>query len=159
MLVVKVNLLVLLSIAVLTACAGFPAVFEFYVVIKPDETEKFITAIKAIAKEDGLEAATGQAVSDTGNVLRVVESRGHGLTLWVQNATVSGKEDPTLCGVHPEPYPDPAQFIVFTEPRFFGSKAAAIELGERVLSRLHNAGFDVSRSQVVCGAAVIHDHS
>jgi hypothetical protein len=157
-LVVKVNLVVLLSIATLISCAGFPAVFEFYVVIKPDETEKFIEAIKAIAKADGLETSTGQAVSDTGNVLRVVESRGHGLTLWAQNATVSGKEDPKLCGVHPEPYPDPAQFIVFTEPRFFGSKAAAVELGERVLSQIHNAGFDVRRKQVVCGAAVIHDH-
>jgi hypothetical protein len=158
-LAVKVSLLILLSIVALTACAGFPAVFEFYVVIKPDETEKFITTIKAIAKEDGLETATGQAVSDTGNVLRVLESRGNGLTLWVQSAMVSGKEDPKLCGVHPEPYPDPAQFIVFTEPRLFGSKAAAIELGERVFSRLHNAGFDVRRKQVVCGAAVIHDHS
>ena len=106
-----------------------------------------------------MDSALGQATSDTGNVLRVGESRGHGLTLWVQNATLSGKEDPKLCGVHTEPYPDPAQFLVLTVPRFFGSKKAATELGNRVLFKLRNAGIDVRREQALCGAAAIHDHS
>jgi len=95
-------------------------------------------AVTTIAKEYGLETAVGQATSDTGNTLKVVEGRGHGLKLWVQSALLSGREDPTLCGIHPEPYPDPAQFIVFTEPRLFGSKVAATELGARCVPSSKN---------------------
>jgi hypothetical protein len=144
----------LLCLAALASCAPSGTAFEFYVVIKPDETSKFIGAITSIAKEDGLETALGQATSDTGNVLRVVEGRGHGLKLWVQNVPLSGREDAKLCGVHPEPYVDPAQFIVSTEPRFFWStRSAAAELGEKALSQLHKVGFDVRREPIVCGAA------
>jgi hypothetical protein len=125
------------------------------VVIKPDETAKFIESVTAIAKADGMETAVGQAVADTGDVMRVIEARGDGIKLWVQSMPLSGKEDPTVCGVHPEPYSDPAQFIVFTEPRFFGSKAEAAKLGERVLSQLKETGFDVRRKPVVCGAAAM----
>jgi hypothetical protein len=155
----KLVLLVLLSFVALTSCSGGGATFVFYVVINPDKVAEFIGAVTAIAKEDGLETATGQTVFDTGDVLRVVEGRGHGLKLWVQSAPLSGHEDPKLCGVYLEPHPDPAQFIVFTEPRLFGSNSAAKELGERVLSQLHNSGFDVRRKPPVCGAAAIHDHS
>jgi hypothetical protein len=157
-LVMKVVILVFLSVVALVSCSGGRAAYEFYVVIKSDEAAKFIGAVTAIAKEDGLETATGQAVSDTGNVLKVVEGRGHGLTLWVQSTPLSGKEDTKLCGVHPEPHPDPALFTVFTVPRFFASNAAATELGERVLSQL-KSGFDVRREPAICGAAVVRDHS
>lgn len=157
----KVLILVLIGVVALTSCSAGVVVFEFYVVIKPDETAKFIGAVTAIAKENGLETAAGQAVADTGNVLRVVEGRGHGVKLWVQNVSLSGREDPKLCGVpvRVEPYPDPAQFMVSTEPRFFGSKAAATKFGERVLSQIQKAGFDVRREPAVCGAAAINDRS
>ncbi len=152
-------ILALLCLATLAACASGGAAFEFYVVIRPDETGKFIAAVTSIAKEDGLETAVGQTRFDAGNALRVVEGRGRGLTLWAQNTVLSGNEDPKLCGAHPEPYPDPAQFIVFTEPRFWGfsTRKAAAELGEKVLSQLHHLGFDVRRAPVVCGASIIHD--
>jgi hypothetical protein len=153
----KALILVLIGVVVLTSCSAGGAVFEFHVVIKPSETAKFIGAVSAIAKENGLETAAGQAVADTGNVSWVVEGRGHGLKLWVTSTLLSGQEDPKLCGVHLEPHPDPAQFTVFTEPRFFGSKTAAKELGERVFSQLQKAGFDVRRQSPVCGAAVLHD--
>ena len=152
-------MLVLISVVALSSCSAGGSAFEFYVVIKPDEATKFIGAVTAIAKEDGLETAEGKAVADTGSTLRVVEGRGHGLTLWVQNNPLSGKEDPTICGEHPEPYSDPAQFVVFTQARFFGSKAAATELGQRVLSQIQKAGFDVRRQPAVCGAAAIRDRS
>jgi hypothetical protein len=154
----KSVVLALLCFVTLVSCTPNRAPFQFYVVIKPDETAMFIGAITAIAKDDGLETAAGQARSDTGHILRVVEGRGHGLNLWVQSASLSGREDPTLCGVHHEPYPDPAQFIVFTEPRFFGFKshAAATELGEKIFSQLQKLGFDVRRVPAVCGTAVFH---
>lgn len=152
----KTVILVLLAVIALTSCSGGPATFLFYVVIEPGETAKFIEAVRGIATEDGLETAVGQAVSDTGNVMRVVEGRGHGLQLWVQNAPLSGREDPTVCGIHLEPYKDPGQFLVFTVPRFFGSKAAARDLGERVFSQIRKSGFDARTEPAVCGAAALH---
>ena len=159
MLAIKALIVVLIGIAALTSCSGTVVTFKFYVAIKPDETAKFIDAVTAIAKENGLETATDQIVADTGYASTALEGRGHGLMLWVQNVPMSGGEDPKLCGVHSEPYPDPAQFVVSTEPRFFGSKAAATKLGERVLSQIQKSGFDVRRKPAVCGAAALHDLS
>ncbi len=65
-----------------------------------------------------MEVAIATATSNTGNVLSVVEGRGHGLKLWAQNMPLSGREDPKRCGVHTEAYVDPSQFIVSTESRF-----------------------------------------
>jgi hypothetical protein len=128
-------------------------------VIKPEETEKFIDAVKEIGKENGMEAAAAKVVSDTGKVLNVVEARGHGVKLWAENIRLSGKESPNVCGSHFEPYPDPAQFVIFTEPKFFGSRVAAKELGERVLSQMQKQGFDVRQAPVVCGAAALHEQT
>jgi hypothetical protein len=148
---------VLLCLATLVSCAPGPAVFQFYVVIEPTETGKFIGAVRAIAKEDDMETAASQVVSDTGNTTWTVEGRGHGVRFWLQNAPLSGTEDSKFCGVHVEPYSDPAQFVVFTTPRFGSvlksSRAAALELGERLFSKLQKSGFDVRRQPVVCGAA------
>jgi hypothetical protein len=155
----KVFILIAVCLAALSSCTQGGAAFLFYVVTKPDEATKFLEAVTAIAKEDGLETAMGQTVFDTGDVLRVVEGRGHGLKLWVQSAPLSGHENPKLCGTYLKPHPDPAQFIVFTEPRFLGSRVAATELGARVLSQLRNAGFDVRREPPVCGAAALHERA
>jgi hypothetical protein len=159
MLVMKVAILVLLSVIALTSCSGGSATFVFYAVIKPAEAGRFIGAITALAKEDGLETAISETKFNDANVLRVLEGRGHGLKLWMQNAPLSGHEDPILCGVSQEPRLDPAQFVVFTVPGFFGSKAGATKLGERVFSQLQNAGFDVRREPPICGAAALHDRA
>ena len=159
MLAIKNALLVLLLFAALASCSGGGATFVFYVVIKPAQTDDFIVAISALAKAEGLETAMSQTVYGTGDVLRFLEGRGHGLKLWVQSAMLSGHENPRLCGEYHEPHPDPAQFIVFTEPRFFGSSVEATELGERAFSQLQQSGFDVRRTPPVCGAAALRDHS
>ena len=159
MLVMKVAIFALFSVLGLASCSGGVVTFKFYVVLKPDEATKFIGAVAAIAKEDGLETATGQTAFDTGEVLRVVEGRGRNLKLWVQNIPLSGHEDPKVCGVYLEPHVDTAQFVVSTEPRWFGSKTAATQFGERILSQLQESGFDVRRKAAVCGAAVFHDRS
>ena len=154
----KITFFALLCLATLVSCAPGPAVFQFYVVIRPGETGKFIGTITSLAKEDGLVTAVGQTTSDTGNVTRVVEGRGNGVRFWLQNAPLSGREDPKLCGVHLEPYSDPAQFVVFTTPRFgFGFESthkAAMDLGEKMFSKLQESGFDVRRQPAVCGTAV-----
>ncbi len=157
----KALVVVLIGLLTFASCSGGGVSFEFFVVIKPSEATKFVREVTTIANKAGLETAEAQAVADTGTVLKVVEGRGHGVKLWVQNVLLSGREDPKLCGVpvRVEPYPDPAQFAVSTEPRFFGSKMAAKELGERMLSQLQNSGFEVRREAIVCGAAVLHDRS
>ncbi len=155
----KVLALLLASVAAMTSCSQAGVTFKFYVVIKPEETEKFIDAVKEIGKENGMEAAAAKVVSDTGKVLNVVEARGHGVKLWAENIRLSGKESPNVCGSHFEPYPDPAQFVIFTEPKFFGSRVAAKELGERVLSQMQKQGFDVRQAPVVCGAAALHEQT
>jgi len=152
----KVTILVLLCLVVLASCAPGGAAVEFYVVLKPRDTTKLITAIKSTAAEEGMETAEGRTRFDSANTLRFVEGRGHGLKLWAQNTILTGNEDPKLCGAHHEPYPDPSQFNVFTVPRFLGS---ATELGERVFSKLHTRGFDVLRKPALCGAAVSHDRA
>lgn len=155
----KIFVFVFVGLLALTSCSGGGIASRFYVVTKPEEATKFMEAVATIAKEAGMATADAKAVADTGSVLRVLEGRGDGLRLWVESTLLSGKEDPRLCGVHHEPYSDPAQFTVFTEPRFFGSETAAKELGERVFSQLRKLGFDVRRESPVCGAAAIRDRS
>lgn len=154
-------LVFLLSVVALASCsADHSAVLTFYVVVRPSEAAQFVAALTTMAEDDGLETAVSRVTSDdTGNVLNVLEGRGHGLQLWAQNTPLSGSEDPKLCGVHSESYSDPAQFTVFTARRFFGSRAAAKALGERVLSQLRKLGFDVRLEPAVCGEAVIRDRS
>ncbi len=149
----RLLVVILLGVLSLTSCSASDGIaFEFYVGLAPERTSEFIGVVRAIAKEDGFETAVGQARSDTGSVLTVLEGRGHGVKLWVQNVPLSGEEDKGLCG--DQPHPDPGQFMVSTEPRFFGSKAEARELGKRVLLQVRKSGFDVRQKPVVCGAAV-----
>jgi len=154
-------LVALIGAVALASCSGGGVASKFYVVIKPEEATRFMAAVTTIAKEAGLETAEAQAVADTGSTLKVLEGRGHGVKVWVQNVLLSGREDPKLCGVpvRVEPYADPAQFQVSTESRFFGSKDAATKLGEQIFSQIQKAGFDIRREPVVCGAAAIHDQS
>ena len=152
----KTTLLLLLCFIVLVSCVPGNIAFKFYVVTEPSETARFIEAVASIAKEDGMEIARAHATSDTGGVLTIAEGRGHGVRLLIRNAELSGREDPRLCGRHRGPHPDPAQFFVTAEPRFFDFRfKAAVALGEKVRAQLRKAGFDVRPEPAVCGAAVI----
>jgi hypothetical protein len=92
----KKTAVVLLCITMLVACAQSGAAFQFYVVIKPGETDRLHNVIASIAKDEGLATASAERkISDEG-VLRVVEGRGHRLMLWVQNVVLGGNEDPNL---------------------------------------------------------------
>lgn len=153
----RAMILVLLGAVALASCSGGGAEFKFYVVVEPDSTSRLTAAVAAIAREAGMKTAEAQDVADTGSVMKILEGRGNGLVLWMQSTVLSGKEDPELCGIHSEPYADPAQFTVFTQPRYFGSKADASKLGESVFIRLQKLGFDVRRTPVVCGLAALKD--
>lgn len=145
----------LISVVALAACSSGGVAFKFYVVVEPDEAAKLLDTVTAIAKANGMETAAGQAVSETGSVLKVVEARGKSLRLWIQNTPQSGQEDPKLCGEYSGSHPDPAQFTVLAEPGFFGSRTAAVSLGERVFAQIKTSGFDARREPVICGAAAL----
>jgi len=151
----KASILVVMCVVALMACASNGAAFQFYVVIKPGETERFFHTIAEIAKDEDLETASSQTRFSEGKILRVAEGRGHRQKLWIQNVVLGGNEDPNVCGVHHGPYPDPLVFWVFAEPRLFGSRVAAVELGERVLRKFQKAGFGVLRKAPTCGAAFL----
>ena len=158
MLAVKHVIAILASVIALASCSR-PVVSEFYVVIVPDDTGRLLQTLATIAREDGLTTATGKAVARDGNTMRVIEAQGRGLTLWVQNLPLSGNEDPSLCGTHQGPYPDPAQYVVFTTAGFIGSKSDAMDLAARVFSKMRAAGFDARKQTIVCGEAVARGKS
>jgi hypothetical protein len=127
---------------------------RFYVVVRPEETGRFLDALVSIAKGEGLHSNVGQATNDKGEVLHVVEAEGHGVRLWAQNVLLIGNEDPTVCGVHEEPYSDPAQFIVYAKPTWLAfSRKSAVEVEGNVFARLRALGYEVDRKQALCGLA------
>jgi hypothetical protein len=126
----------------------------FYVVVRPSEAVRFLDDVERIAKEDGLNVARGRNVDDTGGVLNVLEGRRFGVTLWVQNVFLSGREDPDRCGVHHEGYPDAAQYEIYGRSRFpVSSPKAAIAIEERISAFLKKQGYDVRISPALCGIA------
>ena len=146
---------VLVAGMLLAGCTGAPNTVEFYVVMKPEETSSFIGAFRSMASNAGFDTAEARIVSDTGNVLHVIEGRGHSVRLWAQNMPLSGEEDPAKCGAFSEPHSDPAQFVVSTTPRLFGTTSAAQKWGDRILAELEASGFDVRRESPVCGMAAL----
>jgi hypothetical protein len=56
----KVTVLLALCFMVLVSCSKGGAAFQFYVIIKHEETDKFVAAVTSIAKEDGLEFASAR---------------------------------------------------------------------------------------------------
>jgi hypothetical protein len=157
----RVAVFVAVCLLLTVACAPPRGGFTFYTVVTPEQGEKFITAVTSIAKENGLDTEVGRATSDTGSVLKVVEGRGFRLRLWAQSVPLSGHEDPTLCGLHDEPYPDPAQFIIYAQPTFlaFDDGKSAADLGKKAFSELKALGFDVRREAAICGIAALGGRS
>lgn len=144
----RVTILAILCLTVLASCAQGGAAFEFYVVLKPNETDRFIGVITSMARDDGLKIYEGRSLPNSTIVVRFIEGDGHGVKLWVENAI--GDVDPERCGIS---YANPQWFVVFTEPRFFEwNHKAAGELGKSVFSRLRKSGFD-ARTKPVCGAS------
>jgi len=152
-----VSILVLLITLGVTSCSTGVVVFSFYVIVQPADTDKFFGDVAAIAKANGLTSAIGQVGPSSATVMRMLEGRGSSVKLWVQNSMLTGREDPSICGVpmRNEPYADPAQFQVSTEPRYFGSRADAQDLGRRMFTSIQKLGYDVRSNPIICGAAAL----
>lgn len=154
----KMKGFLLFGVLMLSSCSENGATYMFYVVIRPERAEAFIEEMVSVAKENGLRAEVNKVRDDAGHVYNSMDGRAFGINLVTQNAILSGREDAKLCGHYSEAYPDPAQYLVFTQPGFvFGSKAEATALGKRVFSQLQKLGFDVRLNHAICGAAATDD--
>jgi hypothetical protein len=141
----------MLSVA---ACVPREGGDRFYVVVEPQETERFLNSVVSISKDMGLTADVGRAVNADGAQLHVIEATNRQTRLWVQNVLLSGREDPSICGSHDGTYSDPAQFVLYTKPTWLtlDSKISTAVAGE-MFARLKVLGYAVRKDQALCGLA------
>ena len=125
-----------------------------YVIMDPQRSDQFLKVMERLSRENGLTPNPGEATHSPGVVLHVLEASGWSLTLWLENVPLSGQEDPRLCGPRSgSPYPDPAQFFFYIEPRFvWNSQEHADEVQGRIVETLKAEGYDVRAKPALCGS-------
>jgi hypothetical protein len=143
-----------LALLFVAACVPREGGDRFYVVVKPEYTERFLNSVVSMAKDMGLTPDVGHAVDDDGAQLHVIEATNRQTRLWVQNVLLSGREDPRVCGAHDGTYSDPAQFVLYTKPTWLtlDSKLSTAVAGE-MFARLKLLGYAVRKDQALCGLA------
>ncbi len=146
-------LAILLGCTLLTSCMELPAVFTRYVVLRPEQQASFPVIVLAIADADGLDAAYGEARSDTGDVMRNLEIRGHGARVVILSMPLSKDADPAKCRTSPGQTLDDLQYVLFATRRVIGTRDAAITLGERISAQIAAKGYDVRTRPSPCGGA------
>jgi len=114
----------------------------------------------SLSNDNGLTPHFGEVTYSSQPPLHVLEASGWSVSLWLANVPLSGKEDPLSCGYHDKPYPDPAQFLFYAEPRFFWvAQGSADAVQTRIVESLKSLGYDVRPDPVVCGSlALLHSH-
>lgn len=115
-----------------------------YIIVEPRGTEKFLDLMASLVRDNGLSPHFGQVTYSSSLVLHTLEASDWSVTLWFRNVPLSGKEDPLACGYHEKPYPDPAQFFFYVEPRFAWSSAEKPDsVTAKIVSGLKSEGYDV----------------
>jgi hypothetical protein len=108
----------LLAIALGAFCGcsnPFSADATYYIVMRSDRQEAFITELTAISKAHGLVPYTSRVTSDRGYTMHVLEATGHFMRLWTQNGTLS----PGECGSDKKaPSVDSNEFILAVTPQY-----------------------------------------
>lgn len=147
-------------ILLLVACVPREGGDRFYVIVKPNETQQFLSSVTLIAKDLGLNANVGHAAKDNGEQLHVLEATNRRVRLWLQNVLLTGNEDPSACGEHNGTHSDPAQFVIYTRPTWLAldSKVATVVAAD-VRARLKSLGYAVSKDQALCGLAGLSSKS
>lgn len=141
---------------VVASCSRLTGQNAVYVVVEPQRSEEFLKAIASFSRENGMTPHSREVLHSQGLVLHTLEASGSGVTLWLANVPLSGKEDPQLCGHHDRPYPDPSQFSFYVEPRFFWvTQEEADGVLERIVGALKPLGYDVRSEPAVCGSAAL----
>lgn len=138
---------------ILTACSQTTGHNAAYIVLEPERSPQLLESMGALANDNGLTPHFNKAIHPQGFVLDLLEGSGWTVTLWFQNVPLSGKEEPTTCGYHNRPYPDPAQFLFYVEPRFFWvSQRDADSVQAAIVERLKALGYKVQTEPLLCGA-------
>ncbi len=134
-----------------TACTQTTGQNAVYIVVPPARAAQFLDSIDSLSTANGLTPHFGQVKQPQGFTLHLLEASGWRVTLWLRNVPLSGDEDPR-CGYHGVPYPDPAQFLMYAEPRFFwvGQETANAMQG-KLVEGLKTLGYTVRSQPAVCG--------
>ena len=146
------SMLFFLCASVLGSCkAEAVSVTTMYVLASKMSASRFNTDLATIAQRHGLKPSVGQSTDDRGHTFHVVEASGWRVRVWSQNMPLSGHEDLALCGNHPEPYPDPGQYIVRLSPTIwiFG-EAASVNLAALFRDELSQLGYEIRESVAPC---------
>ena len=144
-------LISIMSIFLLGSCGKYESVEKFYILIEPDDTANFMSALASIAEEIGFSVKQGTATDDKGYTLYVLSARRRMIRIWSQNQPLSGMEDPLQCGTYTRPHPDPGQFFISITPLFFFvSESAVNDVANDVREKLSLAGFQIYESPEKC---------
>jgi hypothetical protein len=124
---------------------------KIYVTDTDERMSSFIGHLASIVRRYKLEPNVGSAIDDKGRRLHVLDAKGSNIRLRSENVLLSGQEDPSKCGAHEEPYPDPGQFFisVFVSGGPDGDGDAKNLLG-MISSDLRKDGYDVSPKPKLC---------
>jgi hypothetical protein len=140
-----------------TSCTQVTGQNSAYVIVDPQRSDDFFRFMERLSRDSGLTPHFGESTYSPGIVLEVMEASGWSLTLWLANVPLSGKEDARLCGPQSNPYPDPAQFLFYVEPRFaWNSQGNADEVRRRIVESLKAEGYDVRAEPALCGRYALH---
>lgn len=149
-------LLIATSLGVAGGCARTGERAAQYVATRSEQAQKFLGDVGVLSKDSGLSPQLRSAIHSPGNVQYVLEAKGRGLRLWLQNMPLSGQEDPILCGPSGGPRPDPAQFIFYVEPRYpWISQERAEAMQAHIVESLRRLGYDVKAKPLPCGNAIL----
>lgn len=150
------KLLVLLFVLLIAgvACSRFGEFnqMNLYVLLPSERAESFANDLAAEAMSNGLTPRIGQATSDEGRTLHVVEASSTGLRLWSQNMPLSGRESGAGCSAS-GPRPDPGQFIVTVEAKWPFMGTSVKKMAVAIKAGLQKHGYDVRAQPAACSGA------
>ena len=142
----------LLSLSLLvsaTTCSSAPNE-TFYVVVSPDRAQAFVSDMSDIAERHGLASTSGTATDDRGRTNHVLEAKGRGLRVFVQNVPTSQFRKTSDCEKFDESGPDPGQFMVTISHQFSFRSVPPSQARSELTNDLTIAGYLVRGDPKVC---------
>jgi hypothetical protein len=152
--------LLVLTVQLIVACTPRPVAGQFYVVIEPTETGRFLDAVVSMTNDMGLSSTVSYVARGGGNSLNVIVATSWSVRLFGQNLPLSGNEDPSLCGTHGGPHNDPAQFVIRVNQKWASlNSEAAVTVINDLSAGLEMRGYAVSDEPAICGLAALAESS
>ncbi len=147
----KTVFLVLFIFFGITACAEEASKMKFYVLVSEEKTTQFTQDVASLAKQIGFRSAVGQVSYGKGGTLYAVDAKKGWIWIAGGNVSLSGREDPAICGIYDEPHPDPGQFYVAIESLIpYVSRRRVSEITIKLKHELSELGYDVRDTPIMC---------